>query len=308
MNVVLRDPADLHIHPALKGHARWADDDSRLHALTASVREHGVRDPIKITGGHAIVDGRHRWLAAKRGQLATVPCVVVADSEVHTIILDSLLNRRHYTPGQRAYLAVQFLEDAVRESVSRRLANLKSGPNGGIGKPVQTLEQFAASLGISPRLLDLARQLWKLFAGHPEKRTLTDQEGVTEKDVSFREFFEPRLLREEKPYGIGAILAGIGFLLDAEKKAALGKPHTGGKPTTVDRQLQLFNQTIDQELARWDYWQRFSQEERLAHFSVIKARANSLPAEQCVELADYHAALATTFKKAAKANGAEGLL
>lgn len=306
MEITLKNPADLHIHPALKGHARWADDDSRLHALTASVREHGVRDPLKITGGHAIVDGRHRWLAAKRGQLATVPCVVVADSEVHTIILDSLLNRRHYTPGQRAYLAVQFLEPAVKESLNRRLANLKQSTSS--LPAARSLEEYAAELGFCASLLDKARQLWKLFAGHPEERTLTDQEGVTEKDVNFREFFEPRLLREEKPYGIGAILAGIGFLLDAEKKAALGKPHTGGKPTTIDRQLQLFNQTIDQEIARWDYWQRFSQEERLAHFSVIKARANSLPAEQCVELADYHAALATTFKKAAKANGAEGLL
>ena len=55
-------------------------DDAALDELAASIREHGVMQPIlvrPIDGGRfEIVAGERRWRAAKRAGLATVPALV----------------------------------------------------------------------------------------------------------------------------------------------------------------------------------------------------------------------------------------
>jgi hypothetical protein len=294
MNVIQRDPSTLRIHHALAHHARWADGDPRLHALARSVAEHGVREPLQITPMGEIVDGRHRWLAAKRAQLETVPCCEVGEDSLATVVLDSLLNRRHLRPSQRAYLAVEFLEEALQEATQRRVKNLLQFKQ---SSPVRakSLEEYAVELGLSPRLMDDAIRLWKAFKAHPERRTITDKHGVTEEGVTFHAFFEPRIMAEDDPYGLGAVLAGIGFILEMEKK---GK-HAGGKPKGVDRQLHLFNQIGEEEVNRWEYWKGFSEDDRRAHFSVRAAQFQRMAKGDLHFVEEYHITCARLAKKAA---------
>jgi hypothetical protein len=293
MNVIERDPSTLRIHHALKHHARWADDDPRLFALARSVAEHGVREPLQITPIGEIVDGRHRWMAAKRAQLATVPCCEIGEESLATVILDSLLNRRHYTAGQRAYLAVEFLEAAMGEATERRVKNLIQFKS---AAPIRakTFEEYATELGISHQTLERALALWKTFAAHPEVRTLTNEDGSGH-EATFREHFEPLILREDRPLGIGAVMAGIGFILDMERK---GK-HTGGKPKGVDRQLHLFNQIGEEEVNRWEYWKGFSEDDRRAHFSVRAAQFQRMAKGDLHYVEEYHITCARLAKKAA---------
>ena len=54
-------------------------DDARLEELAASIRSHGVIQPIvvrKAGDGYRIVAGERRWRAAKRAGLTRVPVVV----------------------------------------------------------------------------------------------------------------------------------------------------------------------------------------------------------------------------------------
>jgi len=71
--IVLRDPRELSIHPALKAMPRLAKDDPRYDAMRNAWRTAGMIDPLYVTAAGEICDGRHRWWFAKDMQLKTVP-------------------------------------------------------------------------------------------------------------------------------------------------------------------------------------------------------------------------------------------
>lgn len=55
-------------------------DEQALHELAASIREHGVIQPLIVTaheaGGYELIAGERRWRAARRAGLAQVPALV----------------------------------------------------------------------------------------------------------------------------------------------------------------------------------------------------------------------------------------
>ncbi len=72
----------------------------------------------KISKGR-VVDGRIRIHAAIVAGLDDVPTAEVAEDEAASVVLQSLLARKHYTKSGRAFLAVPLLDAALAES-SRR--------------------------------------------------------------------------------------------------------------------------------------------------------------------------------------------
>lgn len=306
--VEIRDPKSLRVHASLrKQPGEWSDEDPRFLALVDDINVRGIDQPLLITADGAIADGRHRWRGANRLQLAGVPCKVIDESEVAAAIVNSLLQRRHYTKSQRAYLSLPHLEQAFAEAKVRSLANLQKGSAGPDRRsaPVgKCLDDWALEIGVCVRFLTDARKVMELFKD-TAKRTLTDKDGNTEKGVTFREFFEPRILADEdggghKPtaYGLGAVISGIQSILESEKK---GKPHKGGKPDETGDQLRLFNQVVTDELNRWEYWTNFDDDTKAEHFKTVRAHAAKIKDPARLEgLAAYHRKLANEFEKAAK--------
>ena len=81
--------------------------------LVASIKAHGLRDPITVQDG-LVLDGRNRQRAC---QAAGVDCdyqPLPAGQDPLTFVIDKNLNRRHLTNSQRAMVAA-------------KLANLKDG-------------------------------------------------------------------------------------------------------------------------------------------------------------------------------------
>jgi ParB family chromosome partitioning protein len=73
-------------------------DEARLEELAASIREHGVIEPILVrreAGKYRIVAGERRWRAAQRAGLREVPAVVreASDREAFEIALVENLQR-----------------------------------------------------------------------------------------------------------------------------------------------------------------------------------------------------------------------
>ena len=62
------------------GQPRTHFDEEKLEELAASIRVHGIIQPLIVTRGeqdlYTIVAGERRWRAAKKAGLKTVPCVV----------------------------------------------------------------------------------------------------------------------------------------------------------------------------------------------------------------------------------------
>jgi DNA modification methylase len=100
----------------------------------AYIRQRGVRVPIEVIQGNVIVDGRSRWLAAKRlgiTQVPIVPAPLHGDSPV-LYMLRAATKRRHLTDDQRACLAREEMEYVAQ--VNRQERARRGGLAGGRGR------------------------------------------------------------------------------------------------------------------------------------------------------------------------------
>jgi len=247
---------------------------------------------ILITADNEIVDGRHWWWNAKALQWEKVRVRIVADNEVSAVIMETLVNRRHYTKGQLAYVIAPMLDDIFAEARKRQLSVLHSvqnEPSALSAKGIETPESIAANLGVSYRVLMQAREIHALFKSDKTKRTMTDRDDVTEKGVTLQEFFEPRILLVEDPeaprtraYGLGAVLAGAKAVVNMETK---GKEHGGGRPERIEQQLQLFGDAMRGMKAKFIYWNKWEPETRQAALNELPPVVEQMPDDLLAEFA-----------------------
>lgn len=246
--IIFRSTKDLSIHPAVAAVWQLGDDHPDFLRIVESVSERGIVEPLKITGTGKIADGRHRWRAAKKLGIKTVPCIKVSEDEVADIALSTLADRRHLvTKGQLAFSAYPLMEKAHAEILKRREETMRGH---GAGESPITVEQLAEKLGIGRRLFFYAASLHDLFR----------------KDADTRAEWEPKIMDSEEPIGLGAAVAGI-----AGQRASRGsKP---GRNTA---------------LSRWDtawanirrpaqHWERWSEEDRSHAQETLHQTITALP-------------------------------
>lgn len=282
--IELRNVEDLTIHAALKAQPRLSDDELLAWRKGMKRRGESATPPLFITSHNEIVDGRHRWWCAKKLGFKTVPVQIVRDDEIFSLIFETLANRRHYTKSQLAYIVAPLLDDVFAEAKKRELAGVKD-PLHSVQRVAETPESIAQNLGISYRVLAQAKEIHALFDMDKTKRTLTDRDEVTEKNVTLREFFEPRILLVEDPesprtraYGLGAALAGIKQLLLIEQNRDT-RPHGGGRPERVDKQLQLFDSALHGLETKFEYWQKWDEDTREEAIKSLPKVVEKMPKE-----------------------------
>ncbi|HEX4864915.1 MAG TPA: ParB/RepB/Spo0J family partition protein [Acidimicrobiales bacterium] len=92
-------------------------DEESLAALTASVREVGILQPILVRtageGAYELIAGERRWRAAKRAGLPTVPAIVRDASDMQSVehALVENLHREDLNPLEEAGAYQQLIED-----------------------------------------------------------------------------------------------------------------------------------------------------------------------------------------------------
>ena len=104
-------------------------DEEALAALTASVREIGILQPILVRlasdDHYELIAGERRWRAARRAGLATIPAIirVASDSESLEQALIENLNREELNPLEEAAGYQQLIEDfdLTHEQLSNRV-------------------------------------------------------------------------------------------------------------------------------------------------------------------------------------------
>ncbi len=108
-------------------------DENGINDLAASIKEHGVIQPIivrSVLKGFEIIAGERRWRAAQRSGLATVPAVIrkFTDQQVMEIALIENLQREDLNAMEIA-LAYQALIDTFRmtqEELSMKVGKSRS--------------------------------------------------------------------------------------------------------------------------------------------------------------------------------------
>ncbi len=150
-------------HPLTELVPMTAEDESQNVALIESIRERGIDQAILADASYKILDGRHRHRAAKTLKLATVPVVIREETEAASIILDSLLARRHFTKSALAYIALPLYDKAAAEGRQRRTGAKPSG-----SAFAMKASDFSTRLGISKDTFEQARDVRELFAKRPD--------------------------------------------------------------------------------------------------------------------------------------------
>lgn len=271
---------------------RWGEESAEWSGFVADIKANGIRHPLQITSEGIVVDGETRRRAAIELGLTEVPVLIVADDEVATIILRELSLRRHLTKGQLAFLAVPLLEQAFEEAVARGHSNLKMGENANVSpESIQstpgTLEEIAAAMGISYDTLNQARKL----------RIEVDQLPEDEREALLGSLFDPT-----KPSGLGALLAGLGFL--AANKARGG--HSGNRPTDPQKRFRLFFGLLKVEGNRFRYYEEADDTMRQEYWRNVRTHVFTLPANEAASRAEFHGRMAKELRAAAQREVVEG--
>jgi hypothetical protein len=301
MKTLVVSLSELTLHPALQQQpGEWPEDDPRFEALCRDIQEQGVLHPLLITADRRIVDGRHRWRAARRLGLATVPCAEINGHEAIHVILSTLLARRHYTAGQRAYLVADLIEDAWRLAAEKRKMNAaKNETTAGRFEQHQALTQdfaikihladsipmtglaayaaeefvrsvgdYARALGVSVRYLQMARTIWELFRACPEKFTWSPEvlkpRGLPPgTELTLREYFEPLILDDHEPVGLSRVIEGLSQKIWQRDREAKGIRHPGRADVIKDcaKQIRLLWTGWETLSVRArDYWEKLPPE------------------------------------------------
>ena len=149
--VIYLHPDVLHPNPH-QPRKRFSPDG--LEELAASIREHGVLQPLtvrKVDGSFELVSGERRLRAARMAGLSEVPCIVIDVDGVCSSLLALVenLQRRDLDFLEEAMALDRLIHtyDLSQEEAARR-----------IGKSQSAVANKLRLLKLSPRLLDRLRQ------------------------------------------------------------------------------------------------------------------------------------------------------
>ena len=302
MKIETRQVEDLTIHPLLKSQPRLTDDEMLEWRREFKRLGEGHIPPISVCGNE-IVDGRHRYWCARKIGWKTIPVIEVKESDVTSIIVGSLANRRSYTKGQLAYILSPFVDEnanRAREYASLKIGNEVPAANSVRSGGIST-EEMAAIIKTSSRIVQQAIEIRAIFKSDKTKRTMTDRDDVTEKNVTLEEFFEPRILLSEdpeaprsRPYGLGAVIAACTAI---QKMAGKDKPHGGGRPERIEQQLKLFSDALSGFKTKFTYWQKWEPETRQAALNELPPVVEGMPDDL---LAEFSKVVKTEMKRREK--------
>ena len=124
--------------------------DQDVVELAASIEEHGIIQPLLVTGasdGYQLIAGERRWRAARLAGLATVPVVVkdVAPREMLELALVENLQRDDLNPLEEAMAYRQLVEEfkLTQDQVARRVGKSRAAVSNTLRllKAVRTIQE-----------------------------------------------------------------------------------------------------------------------------------------------------------------------
>jgi hypothetical protein len=215
--------------------------DSERQGAHQSMDEIGIIDPLKVTLsadglGGKVWDGRHRleWAMARGKE--TVPVIHVSEEVGHKLMEASVIGRRHWTKGQRAYLGVICHPEVAGCAAGRPKKIADSIGISGEGG-------LASRLGVSPDVVNQAVTLYKAF--HAPGAKANSAEAIEAADLKAK--YEMSIWAGA---GLGAVIAGLGG-----GKATDGKERNESGWASLDKPLGTMTR-LGKEFDKWNEEER----------------------------------------------------
>lgn len=134
---------------------RSSFDDEKLEELTASIREHGLMQPLLVNrvedGRYSIICGERRYRACRKLNLPEIPCVIseVQNTEGYALALIENIQREDLNPMEQSRALKRMIEECQL-----------------------TQEELAKTLGLSRGAISHYLQLSRM---HPQVQQLVEQ-------------------------------------------------------------------------------------------------------------------------------------
>ena len=103
---MIKKTEELELHESTADFPMASDDE--MAALEADIKENGILEPVKVIDDK-IVDGRHRFMAARKLGIGEIPVEIVTTDNLPLYVMSLNLNRRHLNPGQKALIVNDYL-------------------------------------------------------------------------------------------------------------------------------------------------------------------------------------------------------
>lgn len=147
------------------GHPYKVQDNEEMDALTESIREYGVLNPLlvrRVEGGetdYELISGHRRAYAAAKAGLETVPAFIVSldRNEAAIALVDSNLHREHILPSEKAFAYKLKMEAMKRQGRRTDLTSCQ------LGTKLRTDDQIAETADESARQIQRYIRLTNLI-------------------------------------------------------------------------------------------------------------------------------------------------
>jgi ParB family chromosome partitioning protein len=199
-----------------RNQARRHFDDESIKALSLTIKEHGIRQPLTIIpsekneGLYEIVSGERRFRAAKLIGLSVVPCIIIHDQKkAEEIALIENIQRKNLHPVELMYAFDNLLLHKVCENM-KALAE-KIGVKQSYVSEILSLKQLP--IEVQDTLIQnkiKSRHLFrKLISSSPSEYDRLIEAYKNKKNVTAPEL----KLTKRKPYGLRSKSTVVSILL-----------------------------------------------------------------------------------------------
>ena len=205
------------------GHPYKVQDNEEMEALTESIREYGILNPLlvrRVDGSetdYELISGHRRAYAAAKAGLETVPAFVVSldRNEAAIALVDSNLHREQLLPSEKAFaykLKAEALyhqgkrSDLTSAQFAPKLATEQIAEDAGTSK--DTIKRYIRLTKLLPALLTMMDEGKIAFSVGVELSYLPDEAQSDLLDAMARNDCTPsyaQAVRLHKAYNIGAL-------------------------------------------------------------------------------------------------------
>src|SRR5690625_2440416 len=94
---------------------KWAE-------FVANIKENGIRQPLTVTKGFRVIDGKHRLKAAKELGIESVRVIIedIDENSIPSYITDTKLQRDDLKRGQKAAIVIRLFYEEERQKAKER--------------------------------------------------------------------------------------------------------------------------------------------------------------------------------------------
>lgn len=222
------------------GRAAGAEISAERDAFFASLDEQGILEDLKgheeDDGTLLVDDGRHRleWAIARNE--THVPFKRMSREQGEALAEATVIGRRHWTKGQRAYLGVLLHPEVA--TGEKRGQHKKSKP-----EALLTANDLAERLGVSADVVLQAVKLYTLFHAPGAKKGSAEE--IEAADIKAK--FEVSIWAGA---GLGGVLAGIGGGISTKDKPKPASSFHG-----LEKPLATLS-TLSKSWGKWDETER----------------------------------------------------